>query len=57
MKSGLPEDDLHYDRLSVLAGDRYIEPLLENSVFDPFPWVTRFPFQDQEFDGIGEQMA
>jgi hypothetical protein len=56
MKSGFPEEDPHCRRLIVLAGDRYVQPLQERDVFEPFPWVTRFPFQEQDFDGIGEQM-
>lgn len=56
-KSGFPDEEPHCNRLYVVAGDRYIEPLLENDVFKPFPWETRFPFQEQDFDGIGEQMA
>lgn len=55
-KSGFPEKDPHCQRLIVLAGNDYIEPLQENNVFDPFPWKTQFPFQEQDFDGIGEQM-
>jgi len=57
MKSGFPEEKPHCRRLIVLAGEDYIEPLQENNVFDPFPWETRFPFQEQDFSGIGEQMA
>lgn len=57
MKSGFTEEDPHCNRLYVLAGDQYVEPLLENEVFEPFPWVTRFPFQKHDFDGIGDQMA
>lgn len=56
LKSGFPEQEPHCDRLEVLAGNQYVEPLLENNVFEPFPWETVFPFQDQDFDGIGEQM-
>jgi hypothetical protein len=56
MQSGFPEEEPHCRRLYVLAGDDYVDPLLEHDVFEPFPWVTRFPFQEQDFDGIGEQM-
>lgn len=40
----------------ILAGDRYVDPLLERDVFKPSPWDTTFPFKDHEFQGIGEQM-
>jgi hypothetical protein len=56
MKYGFPEEDPHCRRLIVLAGDQYVQPLQERDVFEPFPWVTRFPFQEQDFGGIGEQM-
>lgn len=56
MKSGFPEETPHCRRLIVLAGDDYVDPLKENDVFEPFPWETRFPFQEQDFSGIGEQM-
>lgn len=56
MKSGFPEEDPYCRRLYVVAGDDYVDPLRDHRVFDPFPWVTRFPFQEHEFDGIGEQM-
>ena len=56
MKSGFPEEEPHCKRLYVVAGDRYVEPLREQAAFEPFPWVTRFPFQEHDFDGIGEQM-
>ena len=57
MKSGFPEQQPHCRRLIVLAGDRYVEPLQERDVFEPFPWETWFPFQEKAFDGIAEQMA
>ena len=53
---GFPEEDPHCQRLIMLAGDDYIEPLLKNNVFEPFPWKTMFLFQDLYFDGNGEQM-
>lgn len=56
-KSGFPEEDPHCDELIVLAGDRYVEPLLQYEVFEPFPWDVTLPFQELSFDGIGEQMA
>jgi len=56
MKSGFPEEESHCRRLIVLAGDRYVEPLREHDVFAPFPWHTSFPFQERDFNGIGEQM-
>lgn len=56
MKSGFPEEEPHCKRLYVLAGGRYVDPLRERDVFEPFPWVTRFPFQEYDFAGIGEQM-
>ncbi len=55
-KSGFPEEDPHCRRLIVLAGDRYVDPLLENDVFEPFPWDTEFPFKSDELGGIGDQM-
>ncbi|MFC7233451.1 hypothetical protein ACFQMM_22615 [Saliphagus sp. GCM10025308] len=30
---------------------------LENDMFDPFPWDTRFSFKEYDFQGRGEQMA
>lgn len=57
MKSGFPEEDPHCRRLIVLAGDDYVDPLLEHNVFEPFPWDTWFPFKEKEFDGNGEQMS
>lgn len=57
MKSGFPEEDPHCRRLIVVAGNRYVDPLQAKDVFTPFPWRTEFPFQEQAFDGIGEQMA
>jgi len=56
MKSGFPEEDPHCQRLYVVAGDRYVDPLEEHNVFAPFPWPTTFPFQEKDFNGIGEQM-
>lgn len=56
MKSGFPEDDPHCQRLIVLAGYDYLEPLFERDVFEPFPWNNVFPFQENDFSGIGEQM-
>lgn len=45
----------------VLAGRSYIEPLRERGVFggshDGLPVEPRFPFEEQELGGIGEQMA
>jgi hypothetical protein len=57
MKSGFPEEDPHCRELVVVAGDDYLDPLLEHGVFEPLPWQHRFPFQEHDFDGIGEQMA
>lgn len=57
MKSGFPEEKPHCRRLIVLAGERYLEPLFENNVFEPFPWENRFPFKENDFGGIGEQMS
>lgn len=57
MKSGFPEEKPHCQRLIVLAGEKYLEPLFERDVFEPFPWKNIFPFQEQDFSGIGEQMA
>ena len=56
MKSGFPEEEPHCRRLIVLAGDKYVDPLLEHDVFEPFPWHTAFPFKEHDFDGLGEQM-
>ena len=56
MKSGFPEEQPEARRLIVLAGEQYLEPLWENDVFEPFPWENRFPFQENDFSGIGEQM-
>ena len=56
-KSGFPEETLYCRRLIVVAGDDYVDPLLERDMFEPFPWETRFPFKEQDFAGTGEQMA
>lgn len=44
------------DRLTVLAGQRYVAPLRERGAFEGLPGTVRFPFEDQDLGGIGEQM-
>lgn len=56
-KFGFPDETPHCQRLEVFASEKYLEPLLERGVFDPFPWETRFPFQEHDFSGIGDQMS
>jgi len=44
------------DRVVVLAGKRYLEPLRERETFDAGPEVA-YPLQQKDLGGIGEQMS
>lgn len=43
------------DRLEVLAGQRYVDPLRDR--FEALPCEVVYPFDSDDLGGIGEQMA
>jgi hypothetical protein len=45
-----------FDEVRVLAGRSYLDPLREREAFATAPATVRFPLQEADCDGIGEQM-
>jgi len=51
-------DEVDVDRIVVLAGKRYLEPLRERDVFETgFDVSVEYPLQQSDLGGIGEQMS